>query len=395
MDDHARDEADAVRRRVGTRVRGRYRLEDVIGVGGVGVVYRALDEETGDIVVVKTVRDELLHAPTVGPRFVREARIAMSLDHPAIPRGLDVATLEDGAPALVMELVTGRSFADLVAEGPLEVTAALRVGARVAEALAVAHAAGIVHRDVKPDNLMLLDGSEIPQGVCVLDFGIAFCVDEPRFTDFNMVVGTPAYLSPEQARGEAVTPSSDLYSLGATLVVLLTGATLFDGGTLVQIASHQMAPLPDWSARRPGIPPRVVEAVNGLLAKDPARRPESAAYVAERLAALARRGGLPDHDDDVVLAASSEPDFAELEGRLRELQRRHHQLLHDAAEAQRRIVQQIVELSARGGGAADGARIAALEAALERLLQHSLESQRESLADIRETRRRMRDVALG
>jgi len=404
MDD-AEQERELASRWVGRVVLDRYRIEALLGVGGVGVVYRALDCETGDLVVVKTVRAALLDAPTVAPRFLREARITMGLRHPAIPRGVAAGMADERSPVLVMEYVAGRDLEEVSRAGALRIPDALRVGARAAEALAAAHAVGVVHRDIKPENLMLLDGAEIPQGVIVLDFGIAFCLDEPRFTANDMLVGTPPYLSPEQARGEAVTAASDLYSLGATLVALLTGATLYQGATLVQIASHQAAPIPDWRVRRPALPLPLVAFVNSLLAKDPSRRPDGAALVAESLYSLARWCEHPDEPaplsrDHRVLAEAHEPTGDELVTQLRELQRRRHRVMRDAAEAQRRLVQQLVELSSRraerarrGRGESDSddaAREAALEAAIARLQHHSLLEQDELLRQVGELRDRLR-----
>ncbi len=390
----------------GRVVLGHYRIEDLLGVGGIGMVFRALDLVSGELVVVKTIRGALLDEPTIAPRFLREARVTMGLQHPAIPRGIAAGMADERRPVLVMEYVAGRTLDAASRGGGLGVPDALRAGARVAEALQAAHAAGVVHRDIKPENVMLVDGAGIPQGVVVLDFGIAFCLDEPRFTATGSLIGTPQYLSPEQARGEAVTPASDLYSLGATLVDLLTGTTLYEGSTLVQIASHQQAPLPDWGRRRPDLPAPVVAFVNALLAKDPSERPESAAVAAEALYALARWCERPDDAEPLpgvyrVLAEPPAPAGGELLAELRSLQLRRHRVMRDAAEAQRRLVHQLVELSTRRaarapgapGDADDAAREAALEAAVARLQARCLQDQSDLLTRILDVRKRL--AALG
>ena len=387
---------------MGSVVLGRYRVESVVSIGGGGVVYRALDCETGDLVIVKTVRDALLGVPTVAPRFLREARITMRLRHPAIPRGI-TAGMSAAVPFLVMEYVRGQDLYGLTRSVRLSVPDALRVGGRVAEALSEAHAQGVVHRDIKPENIMLLDGAEIPQGVCVLDFGIAFCADEPRFTAKDSFVGTPEFMSPEQARGEAVTSASDLYALGATLVWVLTGATLYAGHTLVQLASHQELPVPDWRARRPEIPEVVVRAINALLEKDPARRPPSADLVARSLYTLARQVEHPDVPPRSgsgvdILVEFTTVDCDDLVAQLQELQRQHHAVTQDTANAQRKLVQQLVEIAARrqrqgptraGEVFPDAAREQALEAALARIQEHSLRQQVEILARMQVVRDRI------
>ena len=420
-DDSRAQDQHAAAARVGEVVLGRYQIEAVLGVGGIGVLFRGINVETGEIVALKTLRPAYLGSRTAPSRFLREARIAMKLRHAAIPRGFAVGVDRGQVPVLVMELVSGRDFARILKTfGPLPVPDALRAGARVTEALDAAHRMAVVHRDIKPENIMLLAGAEIPQGVCVLDFGIAFCADEPRFTAANSLLGTPSYMSPEQARGETVTPASDLYALGATLVELITGRTLYLGSSMEQITGHASRPIPDWHERGVAVPEPVVRMVNLLLQKDPTRRPANAAVVGGLLGERARWCADPvaQHataDTYQVFASATGEAQRALAARVDECNQRLHRAMQSAAEAQGRLVRQLVEIAARrmerarletelvnpgasvetvtharqslatlGVASHDGAREAALESALARLQENSLREQAQLVATIRE-----------
>ncbi len=377
----------------GELVLRRYRIDARIGSGGLAVVYRATDITTGDVVAVKVLRRALAEASSVSARFLREARIARRLVHPAVPRGLAVGVTAAGAPALVVEHVAGETLrARIEREGRLPVRDALRIGARVAEALDAAHRASIVHRDVKPDNLMLTEGAVIPDGVRVLDFGLAFVLDEPRLSATRAILGTPEYMSPEQARGERVTAAADLYALGATLVHALTGATLFAGATFQQFEAHARAALPDLRARRPELSPALVSYLAAMLRKEPAERPSDAARIARDLTNLADDVAPVDDDAPTERMERPDDDPASLRASLQREGDALLELTRQSSAAHARLVEQIVALATERfeRGVDDvSAREESLERALERLQQQARERQEAALSRIRALRRRL------
>ena len=284
----------------GTRVlAGRYLLLDVLGTGGMATVWRARDEVLGREVAVKVLSPQYAADPGFLARFEREARHAARLSHPRLVTVFDSGV--DGTSAfIVMELVAGPTLRQVLDQaGPLPGGEAVRIAAAVCEALEVAHAAGLVHRDIKPANIVLAGGGEVK----VLDFGIARADGGTAGT--VGVLGTAAYLSPEQASGRAAGPQSDLYSLGCVVFEMLTGAPPFSAGTAVGLAYRQVHDDPGPpSARRPGLPGRLDQVTGRLLAKNPAGRPASAAAArAALLAALTP-------DATAVLTPVGEPEPA-------------------------------------------------------------------------------------
>lgn len=260
---------------------GRYRLSERIAGGGMGEVWRALDEVLGRTVAVKLLREEYAEDPEFLTRFRAEARTTAALAHPGIAQVYDYGEAH-GSAYLVMELVDGEPLSALLArEGALDATRTLDIVAQVAAALQAAHAAGVVHRDIKPGNLLVQ-----PDGVVrVTDFGIARAVDAAPLTGTGMVLGTAYYLSPEQAAGGSATPASDLYVLGVVAYECLAGRRPFPGESPVGVAlahtREEPPPLPET------VPAPLRSLVAGCLAKDPAARPASAAALAEQAAALA------------------------------------------------------------------------------------------------------------
>jgi eukaryotic-like serine/threonine-protein kinase len=253
-------------------LRGRYRLEGRVAAGGMGEVWRARDTLLDRIVAVKLLRPEYADSPEFRDRLRWEGRHAGLLSHPGVVQVHDYDDgSADGVPYLVMEYVEGPSLAAVLsAEGTLSPCRVLGLVAQAAEALACAHAAGIVHRDMKPGNV-LVDGGQVK----ITDFGIARAVDAVPMTRTGLVIGTPAYLSPEQVAGRAATPASDLYGLGVIAYECLTGRPPFQGNALAVALAHRDRPLPGT------VPGPVAKLVAALTAKDPQRRPGDALAVAE------------------------------------------------------------------------------------------------------------------
>jgi serine/threonine-protein kinase len=264
---------------------GRYTLREVVGTGGMATVWRASDEVLGRDVAVKVLSPQFAADPGFLARFEREARHAAQLSHPRLVTVFDCG-VDGETPFIVMELVAGRTLRHVLDEaGMLPAGEAIAIATAVCEALEDAHAAGLVHRDIKPANILLTGGGEVK----VLDFGIARAEEPGDGTRTQAVLGTAAYLSPEQASGHPAGPRSDLYALGCVLFEMLTGAPPFAADTAVGLAYRQVHDDPGQpSARRPGLPWRLDQITARLLAKDPAGRPpDAAAARSGLLAALA------------------------------------------------------------------------------------------------------------
>jgi serine/threonine protein kinase len=256
----------------GRLLSGRYRLDAVIGRGGMGVVWRARDEMLGRDVAVK----ELVWPPhfteseqqTACQRAVREAQIAGRLAHPNVVRIYDILE-EDGHPWIIMELLPHQSLRDLVQEeGPFTPARAARIGIGVLAALRAAHAAGVLHRDVKPANILLA-----PEGRVVLtDFGIARATDSPTLTTAGALVGSPSYVAPERARGGQSSPAGDLWGLGASLYAAVEGHPPFEREDLLATLTAVVIDEPEDAAHAGPLWP----VIRGLLRKDPAERLDAA-----------------------------------------------------------------------------------------------------------------------
>jgi serine/threonine protein kinase len=265
----------------------RYRLGERIAAGGMGSVYRAVDETLGRQVAVKVLRRELAEDPTFLERFRREARAVAVVSHPGVAGVYDYGEL-GGQPFIVMELVEGETLAELIAaRGRLPWPEAFAIGEQVARGLAAAGAHGLVHRDVKPANILLgADGR-----AKLTDFGIAKAATSDTLTRTGMVLGSANYVAPEQAQGADVGPAADQYSLGCVLFEAVTGETPYRGSNPVAIATqHVSAPVPDPREHRPDLPAAAAELIRKALAKEPERRFASAAAMADGLAATAGIG---------------------------------------------------------------------------------------------------------
>jgi eukaryotic-like serine/threonine-protein kinase len=263
----------------------RYLLTERIAGGGMGEVWAATDEVLGRPVAVKILRREYADDPTFLERFRAEARHAAGLSHPGIAAVYDYGE-DDGSPFIVMELVPGEALsAEMAREGAISPDRTLDIIGQAALALQVAHDGGVIHRDVKPGNLLLTpDGT-----VKITDFGIARATDSVPLTLTGAIMGTAYYISPEQASGESVTPASDVYSLGIVAYECLTGRRPFDGNTPVNVALAQVREEPP--ALPTGVPEPVAALVMRMLAKDPAERPASAGDLGREALALRASGG--------------------------------------------------------------------------------------------------------
>jgi len=275
---------------------GRYELSSRIAVGGMGEVWKASDSIIGRSVAIKILKDEYMGDPGFLERFRAEARHAALVNHEGIANVFDYGE-EQGSAYIVMELVPGEPLSAIIErEGRLPADRVLGIVAQTATALQAAHDAGLVHRDIKPGNLLIT-----PEGrVKITDFGIARIADQVPLTATGQVMGTVQYLAPEQASGHTATPSTDIYSLGIVAYECLAGKRPFTGESQVAIAMAQINDAP------PPLPSDVPEPVQRLvlacLAKDPQGRPASAAKLAQAAAAL--------HRGNVALAASYVPQVA-------------------------------------------------------------------------------------
>jgi len=258
----------------------RYRLDERLAAGGMGTVWRAEDTLLHRDVAVKVLNEGLSSDDRFVERFRREAKSAAGLLHPNVAGVFDYGE-EHGRPFIVMELIEGETLADaLDRRGPFPSDEVAPIGAGVAEGLAAAHAAGFVHRDVKPANVMLTGRGDVK----LMDFGIAAPESGTGLTGTGMVMGTARYLAPEQAAGEPATPASDVYALGVVLYELLTGAPPFDRESPVATAmAHVQEEPPPVASVRPDTPPWLAALVDSCLAKDPAHRPAGAAELAAAL----------------------------------------------------------------------------------------------------------------
>lgn len=282
-----------------------YEVQAVIGRGAMGIVYQAHDPRLNRVVAVKVLAPEFAAHPTARKRFLREAQAAAAVSHPHV---VTIYAVDEGRPRshgalpgsptgaplpyLVMEYVAGQTLHDKIErEGPLPLNALLRIGAQIASGLAAAHQQGLIHRDVKPANVLLENGVE---RVKLTDFGLARAVDDVGMTRTGEVAGTPQFMSPEQAQGAAVDHRSDLFSLGSVLYMMCTGRPPFRGETVVsvlrRVCDEHPRPIRELNA---DVPEWLAAIVHRLLAKDPRERFQSAQEVADLLSEHLARLQLP------------------------------------------------------------------------------------------------------
>ena len=281
-----------------TSIRG-YVIERKLGEGGMGQVFVAIHPQLGYRVALKLLLPELSRQPEIVARFFNEARAASHLAHPGIARVFDFGHTEEGAAFFTMELLAGESLADrLRARRVLGASEALLLTKKVATALAAAHAAGIIHRDIKPDNVFLVADPDVVGGerAKLLDFGIAKLADDPGNlvkTRTGAVMGTPYYMSPEQCRGAgSVDARSDVYSVGCMLFEMVCGRPPFLGEGVGEIlAAHQHLAPPDPRALGAAISDELAALIAATLEKDRRRRLATMTELAERCQAILDRGG--------------------------------------------------------------------------------------------------------
>jgi serine/threonine protein kinase len=326
---------------IGQVLDGRYRIEALLGQGGMGAVFRGHQLAMDRRVAIKVLRPHLVGDGVAARRFAREARGTFKVDSEHAVKVLDFAIADGGTPYMVLEHLDGRTVAaELTVDGPLAPVRALKVAGEICHALAAAHRIGLVHRDIKPDNVMLVRQGADPDVVKVLDFGLARLMEgagpgvlsRAALTQGDMVFGTPEYMSPEQATGQTLDGRADVYALGATLFEMLTGRPPFEAATPMALLAHQVRSRPPALADvRPGLGSLgAYAALDGLvqrcLAKAPAERPASAEALAAELAALrgaltprgrvARAVALSETQEMAPLAATAEVPMAPMAGEI-------------------------------------------------------------------------------
>jgi eukaryotic-like serine/threonine-protein kinase len=261
------------------RVVGRYKICERIGAGGMGIVYRALDTRLGRTVALKTLAPDVTADPERRSRFVREAKAASALDHPNIITIFDIDR-SDGIDFIAMEHIAGRTLQAIIAGGELLFSDAVNIASQIVQALVVAHSAGIIHRDIKPANIMVTGYPAGPLRVKVLDFGLAKLSEAVPPADTisegmtkGSIIGTAAYMSPEQAEGKPVDGRSDIFSFGSVLYEMLSGRRAFRGDSNLAILSSVLKETPE---PLPAVPPNLQSIVSRCLQKDLALRIQSA-----------------------------------------------------------------------------------------------------------------------
>jgi len=283
----------------GDLVMGRFRLREPIGSGGMGVVYRAFDERLRREVAVKEV------SAGDPERVLREAQAAARLNHRGIVTVYELGRRGSNA-LLVSELVGGATLAELSAEGALSDRDVAELGDELCDALAHAHARGVVHRDVKPQNVLIADDRDGGTRAMLTDFGIARVSGSPTLTATGEVVGTLAYMAPEQSEGLSAGPPADVYSLALTLYECWAGANPVVGPTPAATARAIGAPLPSLGERRPHLPPDLVALIDACLAPDPADRPAPAVLAR----GLAQARGALDADRPIPVPGAATPSLS-------------------------------------------------------------------------------------
>ena len=303
-EDSGASEPQAEREQVGDLL-GSYRLEKLLGEGSMGRVFLARHTLLGRTAAIKVMRPEYAHAPQFVERFFQEAKAVNQINHEHIVEVLDFAEdkTEHGRRVYcVMEMLDGLSLTELLEREPISISRTLDIARQICVGLDAAHRLGVVHRDIKPDNIFVTDRQGVPDYVKIVDFGVAKVISptsnpSPGRTLEGTIVGTPSYMAPEQAAGFAADPRSDIYSVGAVIYQMLAGRVPFEAPTFGQLMAKVIAqPAPPLGALTPSgerISPELAALVMSCLEKEPRRRPESMTLLGQALAAIERAGAAP------------------------------------------------------------------------------------------------------
>lgn len=258
---------------------GRYEIKSELGRGGMATVYRAYDPSFDREAAVKVLPREMLHDPQFRARFEREIKMVAALEHPSIVPVYDVGD-EDGQPYFVMRFMTGGSLSDLIVNGKIPLQDTARIVEKIAQGLAYAHKKGIIHRDLKPDNILFdTDGDPF-----ISDFGIAKLTESASNLTGSGVIGTPAYMSPEQAQGNEIDSRSDIYGLGVIVYQMLSGQQPYHADTpMGVVVKHTTEPVPEILSMIPSLPMEVDEIIRSSMAKDRTKRYSTAVELAKAL----------------------------------------------------------------------------------------------------------------
>ncbi|HNB41161.1 MAG TPA: serine/threonine-protein kinase [Anaerolineales bacterium] len=262
---------------------GRYEVKSELGRGGMATVYRAVDPNSGREVAVKVLPREMMHDPQFRERFEREIKMIASLEHPAIVPVYDVGDI-DGQPYFVMRFMTGGSLSDLIEKGSIPIDETAKIIEKIAQGLAYAHRKGVIHRDLKPDNILFNDDGE----PFISDFGVAKLSESSSNLTGSGVIGTPAYMSPEQAQGNEIDQRSDVYGLGVIVYQMLSGHQPYSADTpMGVVVKHITEPVPEILKVLPNLPEDVDAIIKTAMAKDKTQRYANTIELAKALNTVA------------------------------------------------------------------------------------------------------------